>query len=97
VSSGWTTSNSPLTGAKPLTTVKLSNLDTGEFQTIVSGLDPRNPASYGVMDDQPQGSSPANFETTIHAYNWSLIIAAGIVLLLGGIGYWVYRKNRKSE
>jgi len=56
-SSGWTTGNSPIVGPKPLTTVKLSNLDTGEFQTIVSGLDPRDPTSYGVMDDEPQNKN----------------------------------------
>jgi hypothetical protein len=43
----WTTSNSPLVGPKPMLSVKIARLSTGEFQTVVPYLDPRDGVSFG--------------------------------------------------
>ena len=47
----WTTGNSPLVGPKPLVTIKLTDLDTGQFQTIVEGIDPRHHVGYGNVKE----------------------------------------------
>jgi len=91
-SSGWTTSNSPLTGAKPLTTIKLSNLDIGEFQTVVSGLDPRNPASYGVMDGEPN-NLPTERMTNQNA-QIIIIVGGTIILALVIFIFWRWRRRQ---
>jgi len=91
-SSGWTTSNSPLTGAKPLTTIKLSNLDTGEFQTVVSGIDPRDPASYGMMDGEPKNLPAERMESQ----NAELIIIAGGIIILAFVIFIFWRWRRRQ-
>lgn len=45
---GWTTSNSPLVGPKPMRTLKVMDLATGEFRTVIPSIDPRRTVSFGM-------------------------------------------------
>lgn len=45
---GWTENNSPLVGPKPMRALKLVDLGTGAFQTVVPGVDPRRHVSFGA-------------------------------------------------
>lgn len=45
----WTKNNSPLVGPKPMIAVKIIDLDTGEFQTVLNSIDPRHKASFGTI------------------------------------------------
>lgn len=42
-----TTSNSPLAGAKPMMTIKVADMQSGRFSTLVPYVDPRSSASFG--------------------------------------------------
>ncbi|MCZ6735715.1 MAG: hypothetical protein O7C65_08000 [Planctomycetota bacterium] len=44
----WTRHNSPLVGPKPMLTLKVADLRTGDFRTVVPYIDPRTPVSYGA-------------------------------------------------
>ena len=44
---GFTENNSPLVGPKPMGSLKLAKLGTGEFQTIIPYIDPRRTVSFG--------------------------------------------------
>ena len=50
VSPKWTVNNSPFVGTKPMPTIKLVNLKTEEFQTVIDSIDPRDKISYGLSD-----------------------------------------------
>jgi len=43
----WAPVGSPLVRRKHMLTIKLADLSTGEFQTIVGAIDPRHRVSYG--------------------------------------------------
>jgi WD40 repeat protein len=43
----WTKNNSPLVGAKPIIAIKIIDLETGEFQTVLNSVDPRREVSSG--------------------------------------------------
>ncbi len=44
----WTQHNSSLVGPKPMLTLKVADLRTGDFRTLVPYIDPRRDVSYGV-------------------------------------------------
>lgn len=46
----WTQRNSPLVGAKPMGTLKIANLNTGKFKTVLNYVDPRSVFSFGKLD-----------------------------------------------
>ena len=43
-----TENNSPLVGPKPMGTLKLADLSSGKFQTVVPYIDPRREVSFGI-------------------------------------------------
>ena len=43
-----TIKNSPLIGPKPMGTLKVANLNTGKFKTVLSPVDPRMQVSFGM-------------------------------------------------
>jgi hypothetical protein len=43
-----TENNSPLVGPKPMGTLKLADLSSGKFQTVVPYIDPRRKVSFGI-------------------------------------------------
>lgn len=43
-SRSWTT----LVGAKPMGDLKVLDLETGEFQTLIRGIDPRDTLEFGL-------------------------------------------------
>src|SRR5207248_7557078 len=45
-----TENNSPLVGPKPLMSLKLTELSTGRFQTIIPDFDTRTPVSFGATE-----------------------------------------------
>ena len=45
-----TENNSPLVGPKPLMSLKLAELSTGRFQTIIPDFDTRTPVSFGATE-----------------------------------------------
>jgi hypothetical protein len=45
----YTQANSPLVGPKLMLTIKVANVHTGAFQTIVPNIDPRSEVSFGAM------------------------------------------------
>lgn len=47
---GVTEHNSPLVGPKPMGTLKLADLTSGKFQTVVPYIDPRRDVSFGIAD-----------------------------------------------
>jgi hypothetical protein len=48
-----TENNSPLVGPKPMGTLKLADLSSGRFQTVVHYLDPRRGVSFGIAATCP--------------------------------------------
>jgi hypothetical protein len=50
---GSTENNSPLVGPKPLGTLKLADLSSGEFQTVRPYVDPRREVSFGITSACP--------------------------------------------
>jgi hypothetical protein len=45
---GWTESNSPLVGPKPMETIKVAAPGTRRFATLVPQVDPRWQITYGA-------------------------------------------------
>jgi hypothetical protein len=45
----WTKNNSPLVGTKPMIAIKIFDLKTGEFQTVLKSVDPRDKVSFGKI------------------------------------------------
>lgn len=45
----WTEHNSPLSGPKPVHSIKIANLQTHAFQTVIDYIDPRSTVSYGQI------------------------------------------------
>lgn len=45
-----TKNNSPLVGPKPMITIKLADFSTGQFQTVMSSIDPRSKISFGLAN-----------------------------------------------
>ncbi len=43
----WTGDNSPLVGRKPMGTLKVADIRTGKFKTVLSPVDPRWQVSFG--------------------------------------------------
>ena len=50
----YTESNSPLVGPKLMLTVKLARFNTGEFETVLPYIDPRQVVSFGVVKNNPK-------------------------------------------
>jgi len=50
---GYTQHNSPLVGPKPMGTVKLGDLRSGEFQTVIPYVDPRDKFGFGISKECP--------------------------------------------
>ena len=48
-----TENNSPLVGPKPMGTLKLGDLSSGRFQTVVPYIDPRREVSFGIAGSCP--------------------------------------------
>ena len=48
-----TENNSPLVGPKPMGTLKLADLSSGKFQTVVPYIDPRREVSFGITSACP--------------------------------------------
>jgi tetratricopeptide (TPR) repeat protein len=44
----YTIQNSPMVGPKPMGDLKVTDLRTGEFQTVLEGIDPRDDVEFGV-------------------------------------------------
>lgn len=44
-----TTNNSPLVGPKPMYTLKVAELESGKFETVIPYIDPRRDLSFGVI------------------------------------------------
>jgi len=45
-----TTNNSPLVGPKPMYTLKVAELESGKFETVIPYIDPRRDLSFGVIN-----------------------------------------------
>ena len=43
----WTEHNSPLVGPKPMRSLKVADIDTGQFRSVVPYVDPRTSISFG--------------------------------------------------
>ena len=50
----WTRHNSTLVGPKPMLTLKVADLRTGDFRTVVPYIDPRRDVSYGAGASAPE-------------------------------------------
>ncbi len=50
---GYTESNSPLVGPKQMLSIKVADVETGRFQTVVRSVDPRRCLSYGAARSLP--------------------------------------------
>ena len=55
----YTRGGSPLVRNHPMGDIKLAELSTGHFQTVIRGIDPRRRLSFGTITDNPVGPSPA--------------------------------------
>jgi hypothetical protein len=45
----YTENNSPIVGPKPMMTIKVADIPSGKFQTILPYVDPRGAISFGVL------------------------------------------------
>jgi hypothetical protein len=49
----YTKNNSPLSGPKEMLTIKIAEINTTKFQTIVPYIDPRKAVSFGFGKNAP--------------------------------------------
>lgn len=47
----WTENNSPLVGPKSMVSIKITDLLTGKFQTVIRYIDPRDEISFGQVQN----------------------------------------------
>lgn len=55
-----TKNNSPLVGPKPMYTLKVAEIETGKFETVIPYIDPRRDLSFGRIKQNEGNTQPLN-------------------------------------